>query len=582
MKCERCRNDHKTCTPPTRHWGQRQEEQRKCDRCLHLGHDCGPPMRAPVKGSSVLDGATMSDQLASLHLHPSNTNTQDTYSRDLRPGPSGPRPVVPWNKLPVAVATAELLTTYELRMHRCQGLLEALPCHAELKHRIQVINKTLSLKWHQLLEEAVGEARDLHRPHGTSPQERIILLQRIYQMRQEQRTRLDSQSHTSHGPVTSSSSGFPIQITQMDDLDVLGCTSNTLTQLNSSQFTAVSELEHYTQFLTATKYVSLSQWIQCLLMEDFNAVNSQPNVAALSSRGESENGISAPPFPPAHIAFLNHHLELVLQIWAEQPNDLDIFDRPLPFLVVESGNLQMLNAMTTRNHAAIKDPIVDAGGLSLLDVAVISGDENTFSWLVGAGCNTSDPQRLLHLAVITGNSAIVEQIVNQPGMGLVPPWTTVILLAIDQMNAEVARVFLSDLRYRSWHSKEVLNYLAGCAQEQGLDSLAAELRGMEPVFPTAEDGLASLDAIQPQHYNMLAQQIQFPPVQSEFHHPTTTSMMDFNSTLRYQTMQLLPDYQANTNFVPSQIAQLPLYPQPNTFPQGAPNLWHAHPPSEAH
>lgn len=457
----------------------------------------------------MLDGANMSDQLASLRLHTYNANTHGTDGGPLRSGPPRPRPVVPWNEIPFAVTIAELLATYELSMRRFQGLLDDPSAYHRLTHRIQVADTDLRLKWPQIYHEAVRAAMTLPSENRTFALKSITFLTAIYQQRQDQRILLSSPSHTLRRPVVSSLSGFPIQLTEICDLQVLACTCNMLIHLGFPRVSAASELQYQTQFLTSTNYIDLSQRIQHLLREDSDAVILQADVAALSTSDESQTGRSATPFPAAHIAFLNQHLQHALKIWVEHPEELDILGRPLPFLVVESGNLEMLKAMATHNLAAIINPIVDAGGFFLLDVATIRGDANTFSWLTTAGCYASNPQRLLRFAVITGNSAIVEQIINQHGMGLGPLWTTFILLAIDQMNADVVRVFLPSLGVRNWYSEDVLERVADCAQERGLNSLAAEIRAIEPVYFTAEDALGSLDAIGPQDYGRLLQQRHF-------------------------------------------------------------------------
>lgn len=93
-------------------------------------------------------------------------------------------------------------------------------------------------------------------------------------------------------------------------------------------------------------------------------------------------------------------------------------------------------------------------------------------------------------AVAAGSLSVVKYLL---GTGLItPPYSMLVLKAIQNKREAVARLFIRYLRRLEWHHQEEINTLVHHADENGLHELAEDLQSLSMVLSTKQDALRDL------------------------------------------------------------------------------------------
>lgn len=161
-------------------------------------------------------------------------------------------------------------------------------------------------------------------------------------------------------------------------------------------------------------------------------------------------------FPASHIAFWNYDTAAAIRLWKfsqRAGEQRDLFGRTFAHIVTEMGDVKTLDsiARSSERRATIQNTGLDDRGMSLLALTAMTGDWDTFTYLVKKGmhkCRESKAagQSLLDLAIASGSKSIVERLLKE---GIAFPLPSHIMVAMEKRREDIAICFVNELTIKN-------------------------------------------------------------------------------------------------------------------------------------
>lgn len=228
-----------------------------------------------------------------------------------------------------------------------------------------------------------------------------------------------------------------------------------------------------------------SEQIVNMVYQAFLADNSEPPVSRMI-------------FPHWHIAYRNGHKDFALETWLQVRNmddDIDLYGMSFAHLVVDRGDLEILNRMGERKEFIGRLPrsLLSQISPSLLaaaidDVSIYISLRNHQVWL-----NMDAEIECLELAAMAGSTNMVTLL--QPEFRHLPPFLKIRLIrfAINSNHENIAWLFLELMTQdQAWLDLD-FRELARLAKEKGFTNLAERLEATCPSEPRAGDALDNVN-----------------------------------------------------------------------------------------